>query len=193
MSDAKARTTLYCSFCSKSQHEVRKLIAGPTVNICDECVVLCEEIIKEEIQATGTLDLNAKIPGYIWDKLAEEQGESVEAILTEGGYVTDGETVSVTALLRSILTNASDRINTAAPVRARIKELETLIEERRTAVQRAFDEDTQGLQSELQALRLGTTTKSGELAELPAPEPREDPGPELAVETQLRAKGDDAE
>jgi hypothetical protein len=40
--------TLYCSFCGKSQHEVRKLIAGPTVFICDECVELCEDIVDEE-------------------------------------------------------------------------------------------------------------------------------------------------
>ncbi len=43
-----SKNTLYCSFCGKSQHEVRKLIAGPTVFICDECVELCNDIIKEE-------------------------------------------------------------------------------------------------------------------------------------------------
>ncbi len=42
------KSTLYCSFCGKSQHEVRKLIAGPTVFICDECVELCMDIIREE-------------------------------------------------------------------------------------------------------------------------------------------------
>src|SRR3989337_1625087 len=42
------KSTLYCSFCGKSQHEVRKLIAGPTVFICDECVELCNDIIREE-------------------------------------------------------------------------------------------------------------------------------------------------
>lgn len=41
---------LYCSFCGKSQHEVRKLIAGPSVYICDECVDLCNDIIREEIK-----------------------------------------------------------------------------------------------------------------------------------------------
>ena len=44
-----SKNTLYCSFCGKSQHEVRKLIAGPTVFICDECVELCMDIIREEI------------------------------------------------------------------------------------------------------------------------------------------------
>jgi ATP-dependent Clp protease ATP-binding subunit ClpX len=48
-----SKNTLYCSFCGKSQHEVRKLIAGPTVFICDECVELCMDIIREETKATG--------------------------------------------------------------------------------------------------------------------------------------------
>ena len=47
-STGDSKNTLYCSFCGKSQHEVRKLIAGPTVFICDECVELCMDIIKEE-------------------------------------------------------------------------------------------------------------------------------------------------
>jgi len=46
--DGESKNTLYCSFCGKSQHEVRKLIAGPTVFICDECVELCMDIIREE-------------------------------------------------------------------------------------------------------------------------------------------------
>ena len=46
--EGKNKTTLYCSFCGKSQHEVKKLIAGPTVFVCDECVELCMDIIKED-------------------------------------------------------------------------------------------------------------------------------------------------
>ncbi|MBT8070483.1 MAG: ATP-dependent Clp protease ATP-binding subunit ClpX [Gammaproteobacteria bacterium] len=45
---------LYCSFCGKSQHEVRKLIAGPSVYICDECVELCNDIIREELEEAGS-------------------------------------------------------------------------------------------------------------------------------------------
>jgi ATP-dependent Clp protease ATP-binding subunit ClpX len=48
-----SKNTLYCSFCGKSQHEVRKLIAGPTVFICDECVELCMDIIREETKGAG--------------------------------------------------------------------------------------------------------------------------------------------
>ena len=48
-----SKNTLYCSFCGKSQHEVRKLIAGPTVFICDECVELCMDIIREETKSSS--------------------------------------------------------------------------------------------------------------------------------------------
>ena len=51
-SGSDSKNTLYCSFCGKSQHEVRKLIAGPTVFICDECVELCMDIIREEHKST---------------------------------------------------------------------------------------------------------------------------------------------
>ncbi|MET0104598.1 MAG: ATP-dependent Clp protease ATP-binding subunit ClpX [Sedimenticola sp.] len=58
MSDDKTKgddgKLLYCSFCGKSQHEVRKLIAGPSVFICDECVELCNDIIREEMQEGGS-------------------------------------------------------------------------------------------------------------------------------------------
>ena len=52
-SGSDSKNTLYCSFCGKSQHEVRKLIAGPTVFICDECVELCMDIIREETKSSG--------------------------------------------------------------------------------------------------------------------------------------------
>jgi ATP-dependent Clp protease ATP-binding subunit ClpX len=50
--NSDSKNTLYCSFCGKSQHEVRKLIAGPTVFICDECVELCMDIIREETKSS---------------------------------------------------------------------------------------------------------------------------------------------
>lgn len=53
---------LYCSFCGKSQNEVRKLIAGPSVFICDECVDLCNDIIREEIQETAAPESSDKLP-----------------------------------------------------------------------------------------------------------------------------------
>jgi len=53
---------LYCSFCGKSQHEVRKLIAGPSVFICDECVDLCNDIIREEVQENSSDSGEHKLP-----------------------------------------------------------------------------------------------------------------------------------
>ncbi|MFB1002247.1 MAG: ATP-dependent Clp protease ATP-binding subunit ClpX, partial [Pseudomonadales bacterium] len=53
---------LYCSFCGKSQHEVRKLIAGPSVFICDECVDLCNDIIREEVQESTSEGGQDKLP-----------------------------------------------------------------------------------------------------------------------------------
>lgn len=53
---------LYCSFCGKSQHEVRKLIAGPSVFICDECVDLCNDIIREEVQESNSEEQATKLP-----------------------------------------------------------------------------------------------------------------------------------
>jgi ATP-dependent Clp protease ATP-binding subunit ClpX len=65
MSDDRSKNKdeklLYCSFCGKSQHEVRKLIAGPSVFICDECVDLCNDIIREEIHENGE-DAESKLP-----------------------------------------------------------------------------------------------------------------------------------
>lgn len=53
---------LFCSFCNKSQHQVRKLIAGPSVFICDECVDLCNDIIREEISEDNAKDVESKLP-----------------------------------------------------------------------------------------------------------------------------------
>ena len=77
---------LYCSFCGKSQHEVRKLIAGPSVFICDECVELCNDIIREEIQQTdnqkGTgsdLPTPHEISGIL-DQYVIGQGQAKKAL-----------------------------------------------------------------------------------------------------------------
>ncbi|MDD2811045.1 ATP-dependent Clp protease ATP-binding subunit ClpX [Rhodoferax sp.] len=54
--------TLYCSFCGKSQHEVKKLIAGPSVFVCDECIDLCNEIIRDELPATTEAAAKSDLP-----------------------------------------------------------------------------------------------------------------------------------
>lgn len=71
-SDKKGEKLLYCSFCGKSQHEVKKLIAGPSVFICDECVDLCNDIIREEIQdKENTSNSKLPIPHEIFAELDE--------------------------------------------------------------------------------------------------------------------------
>ncbi len=62
LSGSDSKSTLYCSFCGKSQHEVRKLIAGPTVFICDECVELCNDIIREEAKGANPARKGGGVP-----------------------------------------------------------------------------------------------------------------------------------
>jgi ATP-dependent Clp protease ATP-binding subunit ClpX len=59
---ASGEKTLYCSFCGKSQHEVKKLIAGPSVFVCDECIELCNEIIRDELPATTEASGKGELP-----------------------------------------------------------------------------------------------------------------------------------
>jgi ATP-dependent Clp protease ATP-binding subunit ClpX len=60
---SSSEKTLYCSFCGKSQHEVKKLIAGPSVFVCDECIELCNEIIRDELPATTeSNDAKSELP-----------------------------------------------------------------------------------------------------------------------------------
>jgi len=73
--------TLYCSFCGKSQHDVKKLIAGPTVFICDECIELCNEIIVEELsgeqkeeKADSGLPRPAEIKAFLDDYVIGQEG-----------------------------------------------------------------------------------------------------------------------
>jgi len=61
-SNGEGEKLLYCSFCGKSQHEVRKLIAGPSVYVCDECVELCNEIIREEVEEQSASTSESKLP-----------------------------------------------------------------------------------------------------------------------------------
>ncbi|MCY4329497.1 MAG: ATP-dependent Clp protease ATP-binding subunit ClpX [Endozoicomonadaceae bacterium] len=60
--NGKNEKVMYCSFCGKSQNEVRKLIAGPSVFICDECVDLCNDIIKEEVEQSPSEHISGKLP-----------------------------------------------------------------------------------------------------------------------------------
>jgi ATP-dependent Clp protease ATP-binding subunit ClpX len=87
-----SKNTLYCSFCGKSQHEVRKLIAGPTVFICDECVELCMDIIREESKTTlvksrdgvpSPRDINAVLDDYV---IGQEHAKRVLSVAVHNHY-----------------------------------------------------------------------------------------------------------
>ena len=93
LSGGDSKSTLYCSFCGKSQHEVRKLIAGPTVFICDECVELCNDIIREETKATfvnrkdgGTpspSEINQHLDDYV---IGQKQAKRVLSVAVHNHY-----------------------------------------------------------------------------------------------------------
>ncbi len=93
LSGGDSKSTLYCSFCGKSQHEVRKLIAGPTVFICDECVELCNDIIREETKATfvnrkdGGVptpgDINKHLDDYV---IGQKQAKRVLSVAVHNHY-----------------------------------------------------------------------------------------------------------
>ncbi|MGK0499302.1 MAG: ATP-dependent Clp protease ATP-binding subunit ClpX [Oceanicoccus sp.] len=84
---------LYCSFCGKSQHEVRKLIAGPSVFICDECVDLCNDIIREEVQESGAENSQDSLPTPVAIKeildeyvIGQKQAKKVLAVAVYNHY-----------------------------------------------------------------------------------------------------------
>ncbi len=90
--DQESGKLLYCSFCGKSQHEVRKLIAGPSVFICDECVELCNDIIREEMQdqsPAGTAklpkpaEINAILDEYV---IGQDRAKKVLAVAVYNHY-----------------------------------------------------------------------------------------------------------
>src|ERR687896_526023 len=92
LSGGDSKSTLYCSFCGKSQHEVRKLIAGPTVFICDECVELCNDIIREETKSAlvktrdgvpSPLEIKAVLDAYV---IGQEHAKRVLAVAVHNHY-----------------------------------------------------------------------------------------------------------
>ena len=88
----ESKNTLYCSFCGKSQHEVRKLIAGPTVFICDECVELCMDIIREEhksslVKSKEGVPSPKEIKGVLDDYvIGQEQAKRVLSVAVHNHY-----------------------------------------------------------------------------------------------------------
>ncbi len=99
MSSKKGKTgALYCSFCGKGQEDVRKLIAGPTAYICDECITLCNDIIAEE--AVEGIDLGEKVPTPAEIKefldqyvIGQEQAKRILSVAVHNHYKRIGATV----------------------------------------------------------------------------------------------------
>jgi ATP-dependent Clp protease ATP-binding subunit ClpX len=97
MADKKGSVTeknLYCSFCGKSQHEVKKLIAGPSVFICDECIDLCNDIIRDELPANEItkdsksglptpLDIKTNLDNYV---IGQEKAKRTLAVAVYNHY-----------------------------------------------------------------------------------------------------------
>ena len=102
----ETKNTLYCSFCGKSQHEVRKLIAGPTVFICDECVELCMDIIREEHKTAlvksgdgvpTPLEISSVLDDYV---IGQSHAKRVLAVAVHNhykrlGHISDGNEVEL--------------------------------------------------------------------------------------------------
>src|SRR5450830_804341 len=91
---SSSEKTLYCSFCGKSQHEVKKLIAGPSVFICDECIDLCNEIIRDELPAGADVgetrsdlptpaEIKATLDGYV---IGQEPAKRTLAVAVYNHY-----------------------------------------------------------------------------------------------------------
>ena len=87
-----SKSTLFCSFCGKSQHEVKKLIAGPTVFICDECVELCMDIIREEHKGSFVkggegvptpLDIKTVLDDYV---IGQDKAKRVLSVAVHNHY-----------------------------------------------------------------------------------------------------------
>ena len=102
MSDQDKDKTLFCSFCGKNQHEVKKLIAGPSVFICDECIDLCTDIIKEEIKASDSkkeVDIDhIPKPQEIFDQLnlhiiGQDQAKKALSVAVYNHYKRLGEII----------------------------------------------------------------------------------------------------
>src|SRR3954471_21067099 len=91
--DKRDAQSLCCSFCGKSQKEVKKLIAGPTVYICDECIGLCNDIIAEEIDREEAKDTKLRIPRPSAlksirgeDVIGQERAKKVLAVAVHNHY-----------------------------------------------------------------------------------------------------------
>lgn len=191
---AEPKSTLYCSFCGKSQHEVKKLIAGPTVFICDECVELCTGIIHEERIATEIGDiLRARFNDQALEMLDEIKISSLsnginEFLIVEGGLVWPQDETSISA--RAVLRALIDAIEKELAVKTRtqkdltrVAELELLIKSARGKAVAEADKALSPLIEELQSLKKGERPVES-VTKLPKPKQKPKPVPETKIITE---------
>jgi hypothetical protein len=125
---APQKTTLYCSFCRKSQHDVRRLIAGPAVFICDECVALCDDIVDDEtIQSLLRADEESGQQGYpaATEHLRAKSTAQLASCLERRAQVADRYRVELGLIRRMLAVRdgeppAADLL--ASPAYARLKD-----------------------------------------------------------------------
>ena len=195
------KSTLYCSFCGKSQHEARKLIAGPTVFICDECVDLCMDIVHEERAGdVKSLLANVRVPGG-YDSLAAIRIDSFDELLKLGDIVyEEGGYCQADNLLRAVFTGL-DKLRTefnmtperAARIRAAENELYA-VEAEFEKIRQRHNLEAAPLKARLGALLRGEPIDTaGEVEKLPEPEPRLEPVPGLETATLTRSSDEATE
>ena len=93
---SSSEKTLYCSFCGKSQHEVKKLIAGPSVFICDECIDLCNEVIRDELpagEAGRETKTDLPMPDWLRGALRYAPLAALVAIVVPETVLTQGQLI----------------------------------------------------------------------------------------------------
>lgn len=158
MTPSNTKSVLYCSFCGKSQHEVRKLIAGPTVFICDECVGLCSEIIRDEHRDSELV--GSAIPARTLELLEHVPVPVIQKLLSDGGLRKLDKQHPYTAreVIEAVLEGverARTRIN-MTPERARaIKEAVQEFNEFTRKTQADYDRGVLPLRERIEALKRG--------------------------------------
>lgn len=138
LKEADEKPHLYCSFCGKSQHDVKKLIAGPTVFICDECVDLCEDILNErprDPRETNSVTFHLWMPhrdSLLWERMNIPASKLLEEALGVSLAGTEFENIDI-GKLGDLLTAQALKILTDA--KTSIEDLDADIESLQLAIE----------------------------------------------------------
>lgn len=170
MSD-HTKSTLYCSFCGKSQHEVRKLIAGPTVFICDECVGICNDIVRDEEESTPVGRL---VPVRALVLLEHVPIHSIKKVLEDGGLKRGPRTnkpLTARMVLEAFIEGidkARTRLGMTHERERAISDTSEELDKLSTQAQANYDRSANPLKNRLEALLRGEPLdRIGELTDFP--------------------------